>query len=53
IGYYTWESYTVQNYANIIVGMLLIGVLGMGSSWLIQRTGQWLMPWHRPQGAAR
>jgi len=31
IGYYTWESYTVQNYANIIVGMLLIGVLGMGS----------------------
>ncbi len=53
IGYYTWESYTVQNYANIIVGMLLIGVLGMGSSWLIQRAGQWLMPWHRPQGAAR
>src|SRR5690606_16987125 len=32
IGYYTWESYTLQNYANIIVGMLLIGFLGMGSS---------------------
>ncbi len=51
IGYYTWESYTVQLYANIIVGMLLIGVLGMGSSALIQRLGQWLMPWHRPGGA--
>ncbi len=48
IGYYTWESYTVQNYANIIVGMLLIGVLGMGSSVLIRRTGQWLMPWQQP-----
>jgi len=28
IGYYTWESYTLQNYADIIVGMLLIGALG-------------------------
>lgn len=47
IGYYTWESYTVQNYANIIVGMLLIGALGMGSSALIRMTGDWLMPWYR------
>ena len=47
IGYYTWESYTVQNYANIIVGMLLIGALGMGSSTLLRRVGEWLMPWHR------
>lgn len=50
IGYYTWESYTVQNYANIVVGMLLIGVLGMGSSALLQAAGQRLMPWYRPQG---
>ncbi len=47
IGYYTWESYTVQNYANIIVGMLLIGALGMGSSALIRLIGGWLMPWYR------
>lgn len=47
IGYYTWESYTLQNYANIIVGMLLIGVLGMGSSALIRALGAWLMPWYR------
>ncbi|MDD2991728.1 MAG: ABC transporter permease [Zoogloea sp.] len=50
IGYYTWESYTVQNYANIIVGMLLIGLLGMGSSALLHRAGQALMPWYRPGG---
>jgi len=51
IGYYTWESYTVQNYANIIVGMLLIGALGMGSSALIQWAGRRLMPWYLPTGA--
>ncbi|MDQ8038119.1 MAG: ABC transporter permease [Pedobacter sp.] len=52
IGYYTWESYTLQNYANIVVGMLLIGLFGMGSSVLIKQAGQWLMPWYRPQGKA-
>ena len=52
IGYYTWESYTVQNYPNIVVGMLTIGVLGMGSSALLNWVGRRLMPWHRPAGAA-
>jgi NitT/TauT family transport system permease protein len=46
IGYYTWESYTVQNYAGIIVGMLFIGVFGMGSSVLVKKLGNALMPWH-------
>ncbi|MBM3114596.1 ABC transporter permease [Jeongeupia naejangsanensis] len=50
IGYYTWESYTLQNYANIVVGMLLIGVLGMGSSALIRTFGRLAMPW---RGASR
>lgn len=50
IGYYTWSSYVIQNYADIIVGMLLIGLLGMGSSWLIKRIGDWLTPWYRLQG---
>lgn len=49
IGYYTWESYTVQNYPAIVVGMLLIGVLGMGSASLIVAAGRWLMPWQRAQ----
>jgi NitT/TauT family transport system permease protein len=48
IGYYTWESYTVQNYPDIIVGMLIIGVLGMGSSALVRQLGNALMPWHLP-----
>ncbi|KAF1019947.1 MAG: putative aliphatic sulfonates transport permease protein SsuC [Paracidovorax wautersii] len=47
IGYYTWMSYTIQNYADIIVGMLLIGLLGMGSSALVRRAGAALMPWRR------
>ncbi|KRR02268.1 ABC transporter permease [Bradyrhizobium jicamae] len=48
IGYYTWEAYTLQNYADIIVGMLVIGLLGMGSSWLLTTLGHHLMPWRHP-----
>jgi NitT/TauT family transport system permease protein len=48
IGYYTWESYTLQNYPNIILGMISIGVLGMGSSALIKWTGRACMPWFKP-----
>jgi NitT/TauT family transport system permease protein len=53
IGYFTWESYTLQNYADIVVGMLLIGALGMGSSVLIKRLGLMLMPWYRLSEARR
>jgi len=49
IGYYTWMSYTIQNYAEIIVGMLLIGVLGMASSALVRQIGNLLMPWYTLQ----
>jgi NitT/TauT family transport system permease protein len=52
IGYYTWESYNLQRYPEIVVGMLLIGVFGMGSSALVRRAGAWLTPWYRPHGAA-
>ena len=45
IGYFTWESYTLQNYPDIILGMLAIGVLGMGSSLLIKRIGGFFIPW--------
>ncbi|MDH4580394.1 ABC transporter permease [Pseudomonas sp. BN415] len=47
VGYYTWESYVVQNYADIVVGMLLIGLLGMGSSALVKRLGALATPWYR------
>ncbi|RJG01643.1 ABC transporter permease [Noviherbaspirillum sedimenti] len=46
IGYYTWASYTIQNYAEIVVGMLFIGVIGMGSSALVKKIGNALMPWY-------
>jgi len=46
LGYYTWSSYTIQNYAAIVVGMILIGLLGMVSSLLIKKLGNLLMPWH-------
>jgi len=45
IGYYTWEAYTVQRYPNIVVGMLLIGLLGMGSSALVRYAGRRATPW--------
>jgi NitT/TauT family transport system permease protein len=45
IGYYTWASYTVQDYPEIVVGMLFIGMIGMGSSVLVKRIGDALMPW--------
>lgn len=47
IGYFTWESYTLQNYSSIVVGMLLIGILGMASSAMIRIVGNLLMPWKR------
>jgi NitT/TauT family transport system permease protein len=47
VGYFTWEAYTLQNYADIVVGMLVIGTLGMGSSLLVKFLGNRLMPWHR------
>ena len=52
IGYYTWESYTLQNYGGIIVGMLVIGLLGMGCSALIRLAARLAMPW-ASSGSAR
>lgn len=53
IGYFTWESYTLQNYPDIVVGMLVIGVLGMASSAVVKFSGERLMPWHRHLRNAR
>jgi NitT/TauT family transport system permease protein len=49
IGYFTWESFTLQNYSDIVVGMLLIGLLGMLSSALIRLVGHRLTPWYHAQ----
>ena len=32
IGYFTWEAYSLVQYADIALGMICIGVLGLASS---------------------
>jgi NitT/TauT family transport system permease protein len=53
IGYYTWEAYTLQNYPNIVLGMLGIGILGMGSASLVKWCGRRFMPWFKPEANTR
>lgn len=50
IGYYTWEAYTLQKYADIVLGMVAIGLLGMASSLLIGALGRSLTPWLQEGG---
>jgi NitT/TauT family transport system permease protein len=45
IGYFTWEAYSLIAYADIVLGMITIGVLGLGCSWLIRFAGKLLLPW--------
>lgn len=45
IGYFTWESYSLIQYADIAVGMVMIGILGLACSGLIRLVGRLLMPW--------
>lgn len=45
IGYFTWEAYSLIAYADIVLGMITIGVLGLLCSWLIRIAGKLLMPW--------
>ena len=53
LGYYTWASYNIQNYDEVVVGMLLIGLFGMGSSGLVKRVGASLTPWYAAGGKVR
>ena len=50
IGYFTWEAYSLIQYPDIVLGMLLIGVLGLLSSGLIRLTASTVMPWHGTTG---
>ena len=49
IGSSTWEAYTLQQYPNIVLGMISIGILGMGSSLLVKWGGRRFMPWFKPE----
>ncbi len=45
IGYFTWEAYSLIEYADIAIGMIVIGVLGLLCSGGIRVLGNVLMPW--------
>ena len=45
IGYFTWNSYTLVEYPNIIIGMLTIGALGTLSTWLVRKASIPALRW--------
>ena len=47
VGYFTWEAYSLVNYAEIALGMITIGVLGLACSGIIRLVGRLSMPWLR------
>jgi NitT/TauT family transport system permease protein len=50
IGYYTWQSYGLLDYAGVVVGMVSIGALGLITAWLVERIGRRVNHW-LPRGA--
>lgn len=48
IGYFTWRSYTLVEYRNIIIGMLTIGLLGTLSTWLVMQVSRPALRWQEP-----
>ncbi|SDT14855.1 NitT/TauT family transport system permease protein [Halopseudomonas xinjiangensis] len=50
IGYFTWTSYTLIQYPQIIIGMLTIGLLGTLSTLLVRLACSPLLRW-QPKGA--
>ena len=47
IGYFTWNAYSLINYPDIIVGMLMIGVLGTLSAYAVRMLTWPLLAWQR------
>jgi NitT/TauT family transport system permease protein len=45
IGYFTWEAYSLISYAEIALGMITIGVLGLLCSGGIRLLARMVMPW--------
>lgn len=45
IGYFTWNSYTLIEYPNIIIGMLTIGGLGLLSTYLVKLASRPALRW--------
>jgi NitT/TauT family transport system permease protein len=47
IGYFTWNAYSLIDYPDIVVGMLLIGLLGTLSTLAVRKITQPLLSWQR------
>ena len=47
IGYFTWNAYSLINYPDIVVGMLVIGGLGTLSTIAVRELTQPLLSWQR------
>ena len=45
IGYYTWQSYGLLDYAGVVVGMISIGALGLVTAWAVERIGRRVNRW--------
>ena len=49
IGYFTWNAYSLINYPDIVVGMLVIGFLGSLSTYLIRLAMKPALRWKEKQ----
>jgi NitT/TauT family transport system permease protein len=47
IGYFTWNAYSLIEYPDIVVGMLVIGGLGTLSTWGVRRATAPLLAWQK------
>ena len=47
IGYFTWNAYSLINYPDIVVGMLMIGGLGTLSTYAVRLATRPLLSWQR------
>lgn len=47
IGYFTWDAYSLINYQDIVVGMLVIGFLGTGSTAAIKQITKPMLAWQK------
>jgi len=47
IGYFTWDAYSLINYQDIVVGMLVIGGLGTLSTYAVRLLTQPMLLWQR------
>jgi len=50
IGYFTWEAYSLIQYSDIVIGMIVIGFLGLTCSGAIRLVGRVVMPWVNQSG---